>query len=194
MNVLRCAVLALFLCSLPVAAQDSDRFANATAGFSLSKPAGWTFNASRTKADLSDEELQKAFAQKPTVPLVAMTNPAHLFTDFQVTLIPRNPVLAGASPRQIVEQVVLPNLKKRSATLTVQSPVRELELSGHAAAEYVATDTIRTGELAMAVRMRAILVSGPRFFYLIDMFTAAADEARSKEDFAKILSSITIDK
>lgn len=190
MNALRLAVMALFLCTLPVAAQDSDKFVSKTAGFSLSKPAGWTFDARRTNANLSAEELQKGSSLR----LVAMTKPESLFTDFAVTLIPPNPVLADASLKRIVEQVVLPNLQKRSPGLKVQSPVRELEISGQPAAEYVATDTIRTGELAMDVRMRAILVRGPKFYYLIDMFTAAVDEARSKEDFAKILSSITIDK
>lgn len=192
MNVLGRAVMALFFCTFAVAAQDADRFVSAAAGFSLSKPAGWTFDARRTNT--SAEELQKAVAQKASVRLVAMTNPKQLFTDFAVTLIPRNPALAGATPRQIVEQVVVPNLKKRSPGITVQSPVRELELSGHAAAEYVATDTIRSGELAMPVRMRAILVDGGKFYFLIDMFTAAADEAGASEDFAKILSSIAIEK
>ena len=181
--------MALFLCTLPLAAQDSDKFVSATAGFSLSKPAGWTFDARRTNASPSAEELQKS-----SVRLVAMTHPEDLFTDFAVTLIPPNPVLADASLKQIVEQVVLPNIRKRSATLTLQSPVRELELSGHPAAEYVATDTIRMEKLAMPVKMRAILVRSGRFYFLIDMFTAAVDEARAKEDFAKILSSITIEK
>lgn len=78
MNVLRGAVIALFLCSLPAAAQGADRFESTTAGFSLNKPAGWKFVSrgqtarSRPNADVSAEELQRAIERQKTVALVAM--------------------------------------------------------------------------------------------------------------------------
>lgn len=65
MNVLRCAVLALSLCAVAAAAQDPNRFENAAARFSLSKPAGWSFVdtggglLSVEEWQKMDEELQK---------------------------------------------------------------------------------------------------------------------------------------
>lgn len=193
MRILRCAVIVLSLSILPAAAQDADRFASAPAGFSLNKPAGWTFISSRTKADVTSADLQKAFEQQGTVSLVGMTNPEALFSDFQVTLIPRLERLAAATPKQILELLVLPSVQKQKPGLKLESPVRELKVSGHAAAEYVATDTIRTKELAMPVRIRAILVARGKFFYLIDVMAAGGDEQTNRE-FDKILSSITIDR
>ncbi|MEA2491554.1 MAG: hypothetical protein QOH21_3346 [Acidobacteriota bacterium] len=190
MHGLRCAVLLLSLSILPAAAQD--RFESAAAGLSLSKPTGWAFVASGTKADVTNEDLQKAFEQQQTLPLVAMTNPQALFSNFQVTLIPRNQSLATASPRQILELIVLPSVQKRFPELKLEVPVRELEISGHSAAKYVATNTIRRGELAMPLRTQAILIARSKFFYLID-FTAAADDDQATRDFEKIVSSITID-
>jgi len=193
MHAFRGTGILLLFCILPVAAQNPDRFASPAAGFSLHKPTGWTFVGSRTRADVTKEELQKAFEQQQTVTLVAMTNPEALLSDFQVTLIPRGQRLAAASPKQILELLVLPSVQERHPELKLESPVRELKLSGHAAAEYVATDTVRTKELAMPVRVRAILVARGSFFYLIDVMAAAGDE-QSSRDFEKILSSITIDR
>ena len=202
MNMLRCAVvIALSLFLLPIAAQDADRFESASAGFSLSKPAGWTFVSrgrvarSSPNADVSAEELQKAIDQQETVPLVAMIKDQAPFNpDFQVTLIPRNQNLAKASPKQILELLVLPAVQKGSPGLTLESPVRELKVSGHPAAEYVATDTVRTRAMAVPVRVRAILVARGKFFYLIDMVAPAAGGDQTSEEFAKILSSIAIEK
>lgn len=193
MNVLRCAVVALLLCSLPAAAADVEKFESATAGFSLDKPAGWRFVSRRPTADVSAEELQQAIEQQKTVALVAMTKDTELFLDFQVTLIPRNQNLAKASPKQILELLVLPSIQKQKPGLTLESPVRELKISGHPAAEYVATDTIRTKDMAMPLRVRAILVARGRFFYLIDMVAAAAGSAQTSAEFEKILASIAIE-
>ena len=121
-----------------------------------------------------------------------MTKPEALLSDFQVTLIERRRDLAFASPKQILELLVLPAVQKGKPGLTLEGPVRELEVSGHPAAEYVATDTLRRDTLAVRLRIRPILVARGRFFYLIDIAAAAQDE-QSNRDFEKILSSIKID-
>jgi hypothetical protein len=209
MNVLRCAVIALSLCTFPVAAQESERFVSATAGFSLNKPAGWRFvsredvNKSRANVRLSDEELQKALdQQKATAPLVAMIKHVEPSggpgPDFQVTLVSRHPALADASPKQILE-LVLPTLQKGYPDFALESPIREFEFAGHAAAEYVATYTLRTkvraqGGSVFPVRGRLIVVPRGKFFFLIGMVAPREDYDRSNEEYAKILSSITIDQ
>jgi len=85
-------------------------------------------------------------------------------------------------------------VQKGSPGLKLESPVREFKLSGHAAAEYVATDTIRTRTQAAPVRVRAILVARGKFFFLIDMVAPAEGSDQTDEEFATILSSITIEK
>lgn len=109
-------------------------------------------------------------------------------------MIPRNQNLAKASPKQILELLVLPSLQKGNPGFALESPVRELTLSGHPAAEYIATDTIRTKAMAVPVRVRAILVARGKFFYLIDMVAPAEGGEQTSEDFATILSSIAIEK
>ena len=73
------AVMAVTLSSLVSKAQDSNVFRNVTAGFELSKPAGWVFVTAQqnldnlTKTKLNDAEFQKTMLRYATAPMVAMT-------------------------------------------------------------------------------------------------------------------------
>jgi hypothetical protein len=207
MNVMRCAVLALSLCALPVAAQDSSRFENAAAGFALTKPAGWRFVSqqevakSHANTRVSDEEMQKFIDQgKGTGPLVAMIKnevpPSGNDPNLQVMLLPLQPVLAAASPKEILE-VFLPPLKKAYPDFALESPIRELKLSGRAAAEYVATYTLQTkvrakGGSVFPVRGRMIVVPRGKFMFVIGMISPRDGDKQAGEELAKIVSSITI--
>lgn len=193
MNAMRCAVIALSLCTIPAAAQDSNTFTSATAGFSLKKPTSWTFESlGRTTADVNAEDLQRLHDGPGKLVLVQLSKEGRL-DSFGVTLLGRPPRIAHASPKQVLEHLVLPGLQKGRPGFTLES-LRQVELSGHEAAEYVATDTIRSEAGSMRIRLRAILVARGEFFFLIDMMAPVESYERSSEEFAAILSSITIAK
>jgi hypothetical protein len=65
------------------------------------------------------------------------------FDNFGISLLARSPHAAGASPKQVVEYLVLPALRKGRPEFEVEA-LRPVEVSGHAAAEYVATDMVRS--------------------------------------------------
>jgi hypothetical protein len=193
MKAIRCAVIALSLYTLSAAAQDADAFKSATAGFSLKKTAGWQFVPSaRATPDVTAEELQKAYDQPTTVSLVALMRD-EAFGNFGVTLLPRRPNLEKASPKQILELLVIPSLTKQFPDFKLES-LREVKLSGHAASEYVATYTVRSRVGTMPVRVRAILVPRGKFFFLVDMTAPLEGYEQASKEFASMLSSITIDQ
>ncbi len=192
MKAIRSAVIALSLYTLSAAAQDADTFKSATAGLSLKKTTGWQFvPRERATPDVTAEELQKAYDTPTTVSLVALMREA-AFGNFEVTLLPRRPNLAQASPKQILELLVIPSLTKQFPDFKLES-LKEVKLSGHAAAEYVATYTVRSRVGTMPVRVRAILVPRGKFFVLTDMTAPLEGYEQASKEFASMLSSITIE-
>jgi hypothetical protein len=205
MKAIRCAMIALSLATLSLAAEDSNKFESPAAGFSLKRPAGWRFvsreevSASRSNLRLSDEELGKLVEQQVNAPLVAMIKnderSVGLSPNIQVALRPMEPVLATMSPKDILE-LILPTVQKGFSDFALESPIREFKLSGHQAAEYVATYTLQTkvaakGGSVFPVRGRTIVVPRGKLLFFIGMVASAGDDQARKE-FETILSSITI--
>lgn len=192
MRPIRSAVIALSLFTLSAAAQDADTFKSATAGVSLKKTAGWQFvPRERATPDVTAEDLQKAYDAPSTVSLVALMREA-AFGNFEITLLPRRQNLVQATPKQILELLVLPSLTKQFPDFKLES-LREVKLSGHAGAEYVATYTVRSRLGTMPVRVRAILVPRGKFFFLTDMTAPLEGYEQASKEFATMLSSVTID-
>lgn len=191
MNILRRLLIGLSLSTDPAAAQNADTFTSKTAGVTVKKPTGWTFDFDgRTTPDVSAEDLQAI--QPGRLTLVQLSKEG-AFNNFGISLLARPPHAAGASPQQVVEYLVLPGLQKGHPELKVEA-LRPVEVSGHAAAEYVATDMIRSPAGNMPVRLRAILVPRGKFFFLIDMMAPIAGYDESTKDFVRILESIVITK
>ncbi|HJQ41407.1 MAG TPA: hypothetical protein VKB93_30060 [Thermoanaerobaculia bacterium] len=192
MKTIQTAVLALSLFTLSAAAQDADTFKSGTAGFTLKKTAGWQFvPGARGTADVTDAELQKAYDQPTTVTLIALMR-EQSFGNFEVTLIPKRPNLAKATPKQILELMIIPSLKQQFPDFTLGS-LQEVKLSGLDGAEYVATYTVRSKIGTMPVRVRAFLVPRGQFFFLIDMTAPIQGYEQASKDFAAMLSSIKIE-
>jgi hypothetical protein len=193
MNILRRLLIALSLWPVSAVAQDVDTFTSTTAGVTVKKPAGWTFDFDGRKTpDVSAEDLQ-AIDDKPGRLSLVQLSKEGAFDNFGISLLSRPPHAAGASPEQVVEYLVLPALQKGRPELKVEA-LRPVEVSGHPAAEYVATDRIRSPAGTMPVRLRAILVPRGKFFFLIDMMAPMAGYDESSKDFVRILESIVITK
>lgn len=203
MNVVRCAIVFLLVCA-PAVAQDANLFESATAGFSLKKPTGWRFASleqvtkNRASVRLNDEELEKLVQQQATAPLVVMTKHEEPFDglnpSFQVLIRPLPASLAGATPKQILE-LVLPSVQKAYQDFARESPIREFTMSSHAAAESVATYTVRTKEGGVfPTRGRMIVVPRGQFMFLMSASAPPEGEDQSNEAFESVLSSISIAK
>jgi len=155
MNRSRCVVLVVLAITSSASAEEASKFESATAGFAVQKPAGWRFASleqvtrNRTSVRMSDEELQKQLELHATAPLVVVMKHEEpydgLNPSFQVILRPLPPSLAEASPKQILE-LVLPTIQRGYPDFALELPIREFKLSGHAAAESIATYTVRTKE------------------------------------------------
>lgn len=192
MNILRRLRIGLSLFTDPALAQNVDTFTSKTAGVTVKKPTGWTFDFDgRTAPDVSAEDLQAIDGKPGRLTLVQLSKEG-AFNNFGISLIARPPHAAGASPQQVVEYLVLPALQKRPE-FKVEA-LRTVEVSGHAAAEYVARDMIRSPAGNMPVRLRAIIVPRGKFFFLIDMIAPVAGYDEATKDFVRILESIVITK
>ena len=201
MNAIRGAAIALTLCVLPLAAQDPNRFESVAAGFSVTKPAAWTFvsqqQALKARGDvqLTDEELQKLSSEAPA-PLVAFMKPVFsgISPSFQVIVHPMEPDFVGLSPKELLE-LALPTMQSGLPDFAIETPARAVKLSGHHAAEYVGTYTTRDQKgRAFPTRNRLIVVPGKQYLYFIGMTASRDGYDRLSEEFATILSSITIKK
>jgi hypothetical protein len=185
-----------------------NRFESETAGFSLTKPANWTFapvdqeTRARTNARvfLSDEESRKLFERHTVAPaatpLVAIKKHKEPFAglnpSLQVSYRPLEPHLPPPSPKEILEGS-LSTLRKALPDLVLESPVKEFKFAGHEAAEYVATGTLRTKDGgAFPMRIRMIFVVGGKSIFFIAMASSPEGDDGSGDAFASILSSITI--
>jgi hypothetical protein len=200
MNVLRCAVLALSLCSVAAAAQDPNRFENAAARFSLTKPAGWSFVATEdglmTAEDWQqvDGVLRKKVEPLSKIvprPLVTVANDATSDEALSVFVIPLPPGAAKQSPTKFLEGS-LAELKKLFINVTLETPIRKRELSGRPAAEYAATYTIPMKDGGVRMRSRSIVVPRSNVVFVIATVSPIEEGDRASADFAKIVDSITI--
>jgi hypothetical protein len=198
MNLLRCAVLALSLCTVAAAAQDPNRFENAAARFSLTKPAGWSFVAAEglmTAEDWQqvDGALRKKVESAGTIPrpLVTMVSDVSSNEALTVFVMPLAPARTKESPTKILEGS-LAEVKKLLSDVTLEVPIRKRELSGRPAAEYVATYAVPLKDGPVRMRSRSIVVPRGNVVFLIATVAPVESGDRVSEEFAKIVSSITI--
>jgi hypothetical protein len=197
MNVLRWAVLALSLCTVAAAAQDPNRFENAAARFSLTKPAGWSFVATEglmTAEDWQqvDGELRKKVERAGTIPRPLVTMVSDVSSDVALTVFVMPPsARAKESPTKILEGS-LAEVKKLLSDVTLEVPIRKRELSGRPAAEYVATYVVPLKDGPVRLRSGSIVVPRGNVIFLIATVAPVESGDRVSEEFAKIVASITI--
>jgi hypothetical protein len=211
MNVVRRAVLALSLWivaswAVPVIAQDAERFESAAARFSFTKPAGWSFVSHEGETELGlsaedwqhlDEEMRKELRKKleglvvplPLVTIVKTVGSSEVAVT--VVLMPLPPGSGNVQARKILERSFA-EAKKLFPDIKLETPMRELTVSGRRAAEYVARYTLPIDGEEIPMRTASIVVPRDRTLFLIGLVVTQPGDDPHLEEFGKVVSSITI--
>jgi hypothetical protein len=189
----------------PAHAQNAgpQRFENATAGISLSRPAGWqtaslqTLQENRERVQLSDAELQAALQKAATAPLFAFMkypepNP-NLNPSIQVTLRPLGQ-LAGSPPTEILK-IAVSALQKSFADFAFVTPVSAVQVSGLPGAHMRARYTLKNRDGSeFKILSRMWVVPRGAFMFLIGMSGPQEGPDVSEAEFTAAFASITISK
>jgi hypothetical protein len=211
MNVVRRAGIALSLWvvvawTVPVIAQDAERFESAAARFSFTKPAGWTFVSHEGEPEFRlseedwqrvDEEARKELRRKldrvtvptPLVTIGKAAGPSEVLVT--VILMPLPADVADVSPKELLERSFA-ETKALFADVVLETPVRERTVAGRRAAEYVARYTLPMDGEVVPMRTASILVPRGRTLFVIGLVVTRPGDDPSLEDFRKIVSTITI--
>lgn len=178
-----------------------ERFSNATAGFSLVRPAGWQtaslqqVQANREGIRLTDPELQAAI-QSATAPLFVFTKYQEPFPGLnpsvQVMLRPTG-AMATSSPVQIMT-VAVTALQGAYADFAFVTPIEETSVSGLAAARMKAKYTLKTTGGEFKVLTRLWVVPRGSFVFLISMGGTQDGPDVSESEFSEVLASIQIQR
>ena len=184
-------------------AAEKDRYINPTLGFSLVKPADWTFltaeqnaeNLARTK--LKDEEFQKLAQKYATAPLVAITKYKEPYDDLnpsvKVNVRPLGSFTAE-KPTAILE-FMAKQLESVFEDFKVVTPPEETKLGG-----------LKAGYLKIHYSMKIPdgrtfptcselwVVPRGKHFFMIGAGTRQDQKTGKREEIAKILKNIRIEK
>jgi hypothetical protein len=177
------------------------RFDNATAGISITPPAGWHVTSmqqvmdNRAQVRLPDEELT-AGLQRATAPLFVFSKYPEphptLNPTVQVVLRPR-PASLGAAPTVLLKAAIS-TLQQAFPDFTFIDPIQPATVSGLPAAYMKATYTLRTANGgAFRVLSRTWLVPRGKVMFLIGMSGTTKGKDLSEAEFRAALASIRIE-
>lgn len=182
---------------------DSNRFSNATVGFSVTKPAEWQFvtadqhreNISRTR--LNDEQMQEAMQKYATVPLVVMMKYPEPYDDlnpsFKANIKPLGN-LSADDPVALINMITAP-MAKVFKDFKIAEPPSETTVSGLKAAHMRINYSLQTsdgGEFPTASDLW--IVPRGKFFFILGAGTRQDEKTGGRDEIQKILSSIVIEK
>lgn len=182
-------------------AGEADVFRNDTAGFQVTRPAGWQYASAQQNLDnlkgirLSDSELQAALQKAATAPLVVMTKFAEPYEDvnpsFKVTLKPYGP-LKGATPLQLLG-LIIPQFRSafRDAKL-VQEPV-EVDVGGVRSAYARLDYTLETQDgRRLPTASELWIVPRGDYFFMLGAGTRQDEKNAKRSELAAILKSVKV--
>ena len=191
---------------VPVAAApagDAHRFHSPTAGFSITKPAGWRFasmeqvSANRAVARLKDKELEEQVRQRASAPLVVILKHPEPHDDlnpsFQVMIRPLGQ-LQGRKPIELME-LVASTLRPAMKDFEFVQPAQELEIHGLPAARMKAKYSVGNAEgREFKTFSRMWIIPRGAFMFMISASGPQEGADVSEAEFEAILKSITIDR
>ncbi len=184
-------------------AGQSDVFTSPTAGFKVTKPAGWHYvtaaqNLESLKATkLSDQEFQAAMLKYATAPLVAMTKFPEPYDDlnpsFKVNIKPFGQ-LKGKAATDIIG-LILPQFQKAFKDYKlVQTPI-EVEVSGLKAGYARINYSLQTpdGSLFPTTSELWIVPRGD-YFFILGAGTRQDEKTGSRKEIETIIRSVKIEQ
>jgi hypothetical protein len=196
----RVAAMVVLLASASAGAGQPATFKNATAGFEVTKPAGWAFRTAEENQEhlkdmqLADQEFQAAMLKYATAPLVIMTKHPEPFADlnptFKVNVKPLGP-LKGTAPDVLLGEM-LPQLQKAFEAFTIEQAPTVVDVSGlkagYVRANYVLKTTIRTYPATAEIW----IVPRGDYFFMMAAGTRQDEKTGSRDEIQTIIKSIKL--
>ncbi len=176
-------------------------FSNPTAGFAVTKPAGWHYvtaeeNLSHLKAaQLDDKSFQAAMVKYASTPMVAMTRHKEPYDDvnpsFKVNIKPLGP-FKGQDPRDIIG-VMLPQLQKLFKDFRMVQPPASVTVAGMPSAYARMDYTMEVAGLgALPITSELWIIPRGDFFFLVGAGTRQDEATGSRKEIAAIIDSMVI--
>jgi hypothetical protein len=200
----RAAILATLLIGVTAfAASPADRFESVSMGFSIEKPPAWSFATLQEIADnmdslrFNDSAVQAEFERSPTAPLVMIMKHAEPYREglnpcVEVVVRPIPPGFVDESASAILQNH-LSVLRRAFKSFKLETPVREIEVSGLPAAELASTQLVETKDgPPFESRSRLVLVPHGKFMFLITASGPPSGPDESAAELEKILKSVAI--
>lgn len=194
--------LAALVLAAPAAfAADADAYRNPTAGFALTKPAGWHYLSAAQNLDnikrmkLSDEEFHAKMKQYASAPLVAMSKYQEPFDDvnpsFKVNLKPYGQ-LKGIPSTELIK-LILPQFQKTFKDFALVQAPTEVQVAGIASA-YARIDY--TMELPdgrnFPTSSELWIVPRGDYFFMIGAGTRQDEKTGTRAEIKGILDTVKI--
>jgi hypothetical protein len=184
-------------------ASDTNRFHSPTAGFTITKPAGWQFAtmeqvaASRAVARLKDKELEAQIRQRANAPLVVITKHPEPHDDLnpstQVMVRPLGQ-LEGKSAVELM-RLIVPGIQRAMADFTFVEAIQETKVGGMPAAYMKAKYTVANPEgKEFKTLARTWILPRGSFMFMISMSGPQEGAEVSEAEFKAILDSIKIEQ
>ncbi len=199
MKILQAIVLSFI--SFVAFAQDSNIFESVTLDFKLTKPAKWQFATAAEnlenlkKVQLSSEELRQYMLKYATAPLVVITKYPEPFDDlnpsFKVNIKPLGQ-LKGADPKKILE-LILPQFQNIFQDFNLIQPPSDTTV-GRLPAAYMRINysLVAQDERTFPTTSELWIVPRGDYFFMIGAGTRQDEKTGSREEIAKIMSSIEL--
>lgn len=191
--------LIFLLLAFAAFAEDTNVFESATVGFKVTKPDDWQFITAQEnldnikKIELKDEELRQQILKYATAPLVAMLKYPEPFDDlnpsFKVNIKPLGQ-LRGMAPTKMLE-LILPQFKDIFHDFSLVQAPMDTTVGQHVAG-YMRTNyslMVPDGRTFPASSEIWIVPRGD-YFFLIGAGSRQDEKTGSRDEIAKILSSI----
>jgi len=193
------ATLVVLCAPLLVTGASAERFANAAAGISLERPAGWETFATRQlpgggSQRMEDEKLLEAIRSLDGAPLFTFAKHTEPFAELNPTIQINVRALGGFAKRPIEEvlsTVVIP-LQRQHPDLELVGPVKKLKVSGLDALEAVTSYSIRADGHDIPVRSRLYVVPRGSLYFVIGMTDPPKGPDVAEREFGAALASIRI--
>jgi hypothetical protein len=184
-------------------ADDTNVFQSPTAGFQLTKPAGWNFmtaaqNMENIKAmKLSDQEVHEAMQKYATAPLVAMTRYPEPYDDvnpsFKVNIKPYGG-LKDKTPQELINLVV-PQFQKTFKDFVLVQPPTEAVVSGLASAYARMNYTMELPDgRTFPTTSELWIVPRGDYFFIIGAGTRQDEKTGTREEIRAILETVKIEQ
>jgi hypothetical protein len=194
--------IAVALAAMPAYTADVDLFKSVTAGFEVTKPAGWQFitadqNLDNLKrAELNDKDFQAAMLKYATAPLVAMMKYPEPFDDlnpsFKVNIKPFGQ-LKGTAPTKILG-LLTPQFEKVFQDFVVVVPPTPKTVSGLEAGYMQVSYSMQSPDgRTFPTTSELWIVPRGDYFFMIGAGTRQDEKTGTRKEIQEILDTVRFD-